>query len=75
MSFNRRSSLSDQISGVELAMNRLFTDVVHEEKARKKLLAVCQKMVAALESPAEFIGHMIMQVRDSARLETIWGMY
>lgn len=68
MSFNRRSSFSDQISGIEFAMNRLSTDVVHEEKARKKLLAVCQGMVAALESPAEFIWRMIMQVPDSWKL-------
>ncbi len=69
--FNRRSSFSDQISGIEFAIKSLSEDVVHEEKARKKLLTVCQGIVAALESPAEYLWRMIMQVRDSVYLWSI----
>jgi hypothetical protein len=56
------SSMSSRIDELEKSLRSLSKDVAEDENARKKLLAVVREQNMALESPAEAIWRMIMEV-------------
>jgi uncharacterized protein involved in exopolysaccharide biosynthesis len=58
-------SSSSQIAEIEKFLSTLSKQVLGDEDADKKLLAVLQQQIGVLESPREVIWRMIMEVRPS----------
>ena len=55
-------SLSPRIEELENSLKVLSKDVSGDENARKKLLAIVREQTTVLESPAEVIWRMMMEV-------------
>jgi len=58
------SNFDEPIENIQKSLQSVSRDILHDEKARKKLLGITMQSMTMLETPLETIWRMIMSVRS-----------
>ena len=58
------SNFDEPIENIQKSLQSVSRDILHDEKARKKLLGITMQAMTMLETPLETIWRMIMSVRS-----------
>ncbi len=57
-------NFDESIENIQKSLQSVSRDILHDEKARKKLLGITMQAMTMLETPLETIWRMIMSVRS-----------
>jgi len=58
------SNFDEPIENIQKSLQSVSRDILHDEKARKKLLGITMQAMTMLETPLETIWRTIMSVRS-----------